>query len=362
MCPVEYFFACPAAGNTKIPEIGIKIVKLLNAAGLNYTVSSQIVDTGTEVDHIAVHTDLSKKMLLEWESAAQKLGCRYVMIAECGCDVRTMYIEVAETLGRPFALPIISLDTILHDAIVDGKLPVEKFSPSITFHDPCYVTRLSGMGEKYRETLSLLTEDFREMTPNREHNYCCNGGAGMLRLPENKPLRLAASIFKARQIKESGAQYVTTPCAVCYLSLKEICEHYSNESASCAIQAPDEQYYQAHEAGSPLGGEKVMVFFELVYDCVERALAKRGELGRMLMPSSLATMHPEERRKYSLAGYLEQLLKQRNAIKTLEELGNDPKVKAFAETHAGFWEYLHNLKQNAGPVLGREPLFPIQDG
>jgi hypothetical protein len=23
------------------------------------------------------------------------------------------------------------------------------------------------------------------MTPNKEHNYCCNGGAGGMRLPEN---------------------------------------------------------------------------------------------------------------------------------------------------------------------------------
>jgi Fe-S oxidoreductase len=71
--------------------------------------------------------------------------------------------------------------------------------------------------------LNLVSNNFIEMTPNREHNYCCNGGAGGMRLPENTELRRKISVLKANQIRVTGAEYVTSPCVVCTLSLEDTC-------------------------------------------------------------------------------------------------------------------------------------------
>jgi len=78
----EYLFVCPSAGNTRIPEYGVKLIKILNAAQINYTISSKVTDTGTEIDHIAVHHELSKVMLEEWEHAVEELQSKYVIVAE----------------------------------------------------------------------------------------------------------------------------------------------------------------------------------------------------------------------------------------------------------------------------------------
>jgi hypothetical protein len=98
-----------------------------------------VIDTGTEIDHIAVHHNLSRQMLEEWEQEADRLGVEKILLVECGCDARTLYAEASETLGRPFRYPIISVDTLMLDLIKQGRLPVEKIdtrSPCTTHATP----------------------------------------------------------------------------------------------------------------------------------------------------------------------------------------------------------------------------------
>jgi Fe-S oxidoreductase len=322
----EYMFVCPSAGNTKIPELGIKLIKLLNTAQINYTISSKVVDTGTEIDHIAVHHELSKVMLEEWENAAEELNSKYVIVAECGCDVRTMYVEAEKTLGRPFKFPIISIDTILERAIDEGKLPVEPIDESVTFHDPCYVVRLSGRGEEYRRFLPKVVKDFREMTPNREQNYCCNGGAGGMRLPENTEKRRKISRLKAEQIKNTGADLVTTPCAVCYLNLKDTTEVYG-------IATSDNR--------------KARMLFEIVYDAMMKALTKLKEENRVKIPYVFKNMSKEQQIKHSLSGFMEKLTRSNQFIEILKKLKDDPNVHAYAKENPGFWKYFEKIEKEA---------------
>lgn len=320
----EMLFVCPAAGNTKIPDYGIKMVKILNAAGVSYTVSPRVVDTGTEIDHIAVHHQLSKQMLVDWEDEAERLGAQKILLVECGCDVRTLYAEASEALGRPFKYPIVSVDALMLDLIKSGRIPIEKVDARITLHDPCYVTRLSGMGDLIRELLSSVASDFIEMTPNREHNYCCNGGAGGLRMPENTELRRKVSVLKANQIRNTEAEYVTTPCVVCMLSLADTCTTYG-------LAQP--------------GQRMALVMFEVVYEAMEKALAKRGELARMLIPSELQNRDRVFFAEHSISGWMDVLIQMPEFADLLTWLEKDDIVQRFIKDHPQVADQLRGLRE-----------------
>lgn len=322
----EMLFVCPAAGNTKIPDYGIKLIKILNAAGVSYTISPYVIDTGTEIDHIAVHHNLSKQMLLDWEQEADRLGVKSILLVECGCDTRTLYAEATETLGRPFRYPIVSVDALMLDLIRQGRLPIEKTDLKVTLHDPCYATRLSGLGDLFRELLNLVTDNFIEMTPNREHNYCCNGGAGGMRLPENTNVRRKISVLKANQIRATGADYVTSPCVVCTLSLEDTCQTY-NLSAT--------------------GDRMALVLFEVVYAAMEPALAKRGELDRMRVPAELRNRDREFFIAHSIEGQMATLMQQPDFPALLDWLEKDDIVKRFSKDHPQVYEQLRALREMA---------------
>lgn len=320
----DMLFVCPAAGNTKIPDYGIKLIKILNAAGVSYTISPYVIDTGTEIDHIAVHHNLSKQMLEDWEQEADRLGVKNILLVECGCDTRTLYAEASETLGRPFRYPIVSVDALMLDLIKQGRLPVEKTHLKVTLHDPCYATRLSGLGDLFRELLNLVTDNFIEMTPNREHNYCCNGGAGGMRLPENTATRRKISVLKANQIRATNATYVTSPCVVCTLSLEDTCQTYGL---------------------APQGERMALVLFEVVYAAMEQALAKRGELDRMRIPAELQNRDHEFFVAHSIEGRLSMLMQLPEFPALLDWLEQDDIVRRFSKDHPHVYDLLRAWRE-----------------
>jgi Fe-S oxidoreductase len=70
-----------------------------------------------------------------------------------------------------------------------------------------------------------LTDNFVELTPNRENNWCCGGGGGLVALGE-KEFRMASGKVKADQMKASGAEVICTACENCHTQLTDLTEHY----------------------------------------------------------------------------------------------------------------------------------------
>jgi Fe-S oxidoreductase len=319
----ETLFVCPSAANTKIPDYATKVMELLNAAQVSYTVSSRLAETGTEADHIIVHHRLAKSILQAWEGEADRLGVKQVMVAECGCDTRSLFYEAYELLGRPFKYPVVLFDAVVLEAIDDGRLPVVKTEKSVTLHDPCHSTRLAGQGDMTRELLDRCCTNFVEMTPNREYNYCCNGGAGGLRLPENTETRRKVSSLKANQIKNTGADYVTTPCVVCMLTLDDVCKTY--------------------ELGKAVDNERAsLMVFEVVYEAVMDALVLRGEADRVRTPLLLRGRSREFLRDHASSGKVVQVLQSSKGAPVLAWMENDDVVKRYL---AGHPEAIHKLEE-----------------
>lgn len=322
----EVLFVCPSAANTKIPDYATKVMAIMNAAGISYTVSSRLLETGTEADHVLVHHDLARMILEAWEGEAERLGVQKVMVAECGCDTRSLFFEATELLGRPFKFPVILFDPMITEYIDDGRLPVDRVDAKITLHDPCHSTRLAGIGDTMRELLNRVTTNFIEMTPNREYNYCCNGGAGGMRLPENAPVRRQVSSIKANQIKDTGADYVTTPCVVCMLTLDDTCKVYN--------------------LGKNQEGERAAtMMFEVIYDAMYKALERRGELHRMHLPIELEGRSPEYLWNHSVAGKVAQLMQSEKAGGVLAWLEQDAVVQRFFSENPQGVDQLEKFKE-----------------
>jgi Fe-S oxidoreductase len=105
-----------------------------------------------------------------------------------------------------------------------GKLKVAKtFDKTVTLHDPCNIVRGRGLHEKAREVLRAFCPNFIEMTPNREHNYCCSAGGGVINCgPPFKKTRVSGNTVKADQLRNTGAEICVAPCHNCHGGLEDI--------------------------------------------------------------------------------------------------------------------------------------------
>jgi len=113
------------------------------------------------------------------------------------------------------------------DLLKAGKLKiVRKIKEPVTLQDPCNIVRRGGGAEKLRYFVNETCEDFREMTPNREHNFCCNAGGGLASISNWASHKAKHNRVKAEQIKATGAKYVITPCHNCSTGIKDVIKYW----------------------------------------------------------------------------------------------------------------------------------------
>jgi Fe-S oxidoreductase len=83
------------------------------------------------------------------------------------------------------------------------------------------------MYDEPREMIDMVATDYREMTPNRELNWCCGGGGGLIAAAEDMfETRMQGGLPKVEQIRATEAKWVITACENCKTQLEDLNEHY----------------------------------------------------------------------------------------------------------------------------------------
>jgi len=164
---------------------------------------------------------------------AEELNAEKILITECGHAYRALLFEGPYMIGTSDGKPpieVVHYVQLINEYLKEGRIridPEKKIKETVTYQDPCNVSRNGGLWEEARNIVSYLADDFRDMTPNREYNHCCGGGGGIMPMgPEYKPGRMDAGRVKAEQIRSTGARIVIAPCHNCIDQIKDLGEKY----------------------------------------------------------------------------------------------------------------------------------------
>ncbi len=227
---------------------------IMHAAGVNWTMPSC---PGWDNSNMAMFTgdfEISGRIAKAHYEAAARLHVNRIVMGECGHAFRSVYDVGNRWAGwkqPPFEL-VHSID-FFHELLVSGRIRIkEKFKPLVTLHDPCNVSRGRGLHDKARQMVEMLCENFVEMTPNKEHNYCCGAGGGVINCgPPYKNQRMANNRIKGEQIGDTGAEILIAPCHNCHSGLEDIVHHYGIET-------------------------EVKFFGDIIYQVMEKTVYQRG--------------------------------------------------------------------------------------
>lgn len=201
--------------------------KIFYAAGERWTFSSENFDV-TNYGLYSGEDDVAGELSARLIRAKEKLGCEEIILAECGHGYNSNRWEVFDWLCRRQNHPVRSILELMVEFLQKRKIKLDpQLNPEpVTLHDPCNLVRLGGMIEEQRYILHQAVADFREMSPNREKNYCCGGGGGQLAMTRFAERRLKVGWIKAAQIRRTQATVVATPCHNCIDQLMELNKHY----------------------------------------------------------------------------------------------------------------------------------------
>lgn len=205
---------------------------IMDLAGVNWTMPSGIGWDNSDMAMFTGDNEMMGRIKRTHYEAAADLKVKKIVMGECGHAFRSVYDMGNRWLGWAMPpIPIVHAIEFYHDLLKSGRIKIaQKFKSPITLHDPCNVSRGAGLHEMARYVAHELCEEVIEMYPNREQNYCCAAGGGVINCgPPYKNARLDGNRIKAEQLFDSktrGAETLIAPCHNCHSGLHDIIHHY----------------------------------------------------------------------------------------------------------------------------------------
>lgn len=204
----------------KYPDSIVAMAKLLNHSGVDWTLSSKGYEA-TNFGYLSGKADVAKLMVMRVVEAAEAVGAKTVVIPECGHAYGVLRWASANMLGRPLPFEVLHISEFMAKLKREGRLKLKPLEDSITYHDPCQISRRGGAGDDARYLLQDFAKDFREMTPTGKYNWCCGGGGGVQAIGRAAELRHKVFRIKIDQVEKSGAKTMVSSCSNCRLTMDE---------------------------------------------------------------------------------------------------------------------------------------------
>lgn len=199
---------------------------IFHKAGASWTLSMfEAANYGYFLGDVGQSVAIAKRIIDE----AKTLEVKEIVITECGHAYRVMQFLYEAWTKEKLPFKIRGIVELMAEYIEQGKIKLtgDKIKEPLTYHDPCQVGRNAGFYEEPRYIVNQVAADFREMTPNREKNWCCGGGGGLVAQPDMDDLRIRTGEIKRDQIIKTGAKIVVSPCENCRLQLDSLNEKYN---------------------------------------------------------------------------------------------------------------------------------------
>jgi len=202
---------------------------IMHEAGVDWTMPAT---TGWDNSDMCMFTgdfEMMGRLKRDHFDTAARLKVKKIVMGECGHAYRAVYDTGNRWLSWKYMpVPIIHAIQFYWEMLKEGRIKVGYTVDDLaTFHDPCNTVRGMGLHEMGREVARAFYPNMVEMHPNREHNYCCAAGGGVINCgPPHKMTRVLGNKVKAEQLAATGAKVIIAPCHNCHGGLEDIIHHY----------------------------------------------------------------------------------------------------------------------------------------
>jgi Fe-S oxidoreductase len=228
----DVFFVPPSGDILVNPEAIMGIAKVFHKLGISWTMSSKAFD-GANYGLFTGDDASMKQDNKLYIDEGNRLKCKTLMMGECGHAHRIMKF-MCEKMNWWGELPfkITNVLQFTADLVQDGAIKFDKYKnpDPVTYHDPCNFGRSCGIAEEPRIIMKAACADFREMTPNRQYNWCCGGGGGLSAMDDIYEFRMNVSgKMKLQQVDKTEAKFLAAPCSNCKRQLMQLMEYHKRD-------------------------------------------------------------------------------------------------------------------------------------
>lgn len=225
---VLFWVGCAGSFDDRAIKITRSLVKLLNAANVNFAV------LGTEETCTG---DPAKRAGNEFLFQMQAMQNIEVLNAYEIDKIVTACPHCMNTIGNEYPglggnYKVYHHTEYLQMLIDEGKLTVEGGEykgKRITFHDPCYLGRGNGIYEAPRTLLSQFENELVEMNRCKSNALCCGaGGAQMFKESEKGDKEVF--VERTEEAISENPDIIATGCPFCNTMMSDGVKHFNKEN------------------------------------------------------------------------------------------------------------------------------------
>lgn len=215
---ILWWVGCAAATDPRAQETARAFAKVLNAAGVNFSVlGTQEQCTGDAARRSGNEYLFNELASSNVETLDQVKAQR--IVAACPHCLHTLKTEYPAFGGE---YEVVHHTEYIQELITSGRLKSNEDQrlENITFHDPCYLGRQNGIVAAPREALGLVDIKLEEMPRSGDNSFCCGAGGAQFWKEEESGLE-RVSADRIREAEATGADTLAVGCPFCMMMLSD---------------------------------------------------------------------------------------------------------------------------------------------
>jgi Fe-S oxidoreductase/nitrate reductase gamma subunit len=206
-----FFVGCIRSFDDRNKKVSLAMAKILNHLGLKFAILGMeegcCGDPARRVGNEYLYQTLAEMNIETFNRYKIKK-----ILTTCPHCYNTLKNEYAQ-LG--FKAEIIHHTEFLHKNIAEGRLKLtQPMAKRLTYHDPCYLGRYSGIFSEPRQVLKAIPSlKLVEMKRSKRDSFCCGAGGGWMWMDEKIGKRI--NIQRLEDALALDPEWLATACPFC---------------------------------------------------------------------------------------------------------------------------------------------------
>ncbi len=206
-----FFVGCIRSYDDRNKKVALAMVKILNHLGIKFAILGMeegcCGDPARRVGNEYLYQTLAQTNIETFKK--YKINNILTTCPHCYNTLKNEYPQLG------FQVEVKHHTTFLEQEIKKGALQFNfPLSKKLTYHDPCYLGRYSGIFESPRDVLrSIPSLQLQEMTRTKRDSLCCGAGGGWMWMDEKIGKRI--NIQRLENALETHPDWIATACPFC---------------------------------------------------------------------------------------------------------------------------------------------------
>jgi len=212
-----YFLGCAASFDDRNQKIATAIVKILQAAGVNFGILGPeegcCGDSARRIGNEYLYQTMAETNI----STFYKHNIKKILVS-CPHGYNTIKNEYPQFGGE---FEVVHHTEFIWKLIQEGKITLKgELAKTVTYHDSCFLGRYNSIYDAPRQILSSIPNTkIVEMDRNRRYAFCCGAGGGRMWMEKVRGRRVYA--MRAEQALDKNPDYIVTACPFCMIHFQD---------------------------------------------------------------------------------------------------------------------------------------------